>query len=422
MKSFYLQQQCSSIYTIVVASLFIGFLSGCNKDPYSEQKRLEDYDINKQNSLRLFLPVMYNDSDDVREELFKIVHISDAHVSPWSCSNHTNNPNNIKEAVRFANDAFTRINALVATGDHISNRHDDRNTTTRGEAINYMNIAMQALYDNNRIPTFATTGNHDANMLNPNFIPYALSKTDLYNHLTSKINHRIYSEGTENYYYADLENPMGGVIRIIALDVTDQDDDMLYNAQHIAILSQKQIDWLCHTALKTDMTALHSVIILIHHPLPPDEEELKRLINAHTAYLYNWNMLPEIIEAFRTKQALTKKYRNNQLLSDSIAVDVSFCNSPGEFICYMGGHLHTYLNYEVKVTSESMLPKQIMILANNMSPSEKSSTTPIERTETGLHNNTFNLYAIDTKNKIIYVTFFGATGFYYQEVLRLPYL
>jgi hypothetical protein len=256
-------------------------------------------------------------------------------------------------------------------------------------------------------------------MLNPNFSVYALSKTNLYTHLTSKINYLTHSDGIENYYYADIANPMGGMIRMIALDVTDQ-EEMVYSAQHNAILSQKQIDWLCHTALKKNMTNHHSVIILIHHPLPPDDEVLNRVVPSF--FLYDWNMLPEIIEAYRTKQTLAKKYRNKLLVSDSISVNVSFNDSPGEFICYLGGHLHTYLDYKVKSSSNSTLPKQIMILANNMSPSEKSETTHIERSDSGLRNNTFNIYAIDTKKKVIHVAFFGATRFYYPQVLTLPYL
>jgi hypothetical protein len=135
-------------------------------------------------------------------------------------------------------------------------------------------------------------------------------------------------------------------------------------------------------------------------------------------------MIPEIVDAFRTKQNLTKKYRNKLLVTDSVSVDVSFQNSPGEFVCYLGGHLHTYLDYEVRSSadSNSTLPKQIMLIANNMSASEKSETTHIERSHTGLRNNTFNLYAIDTKKKIIYVAFFGATSFSYPHVLTFHYL
>ena len=414
---FLLQAMMNRLIHVMTWSLMVivWFLIGCEKSPTSEEERLAYYELNRQNSLRMFKPIMYNTSDGDREELFKIVHFSDAHISAWSHGNQSRNPNNIREAVLFANDTSARINAMVATGDHINNIFE----TTRNEVIQLLNIFTNVLYHNNTIPTFTITGNHDANMLNPNYQVYALSKLDLHSLLTSKIPYPIHSEGFENYYYADLINQMGGTIRIIGLDVTDQ-DNFVFSAQHNAILSQKQIDWLCHTALKKDMTQQHSVIILIHHPLPPQNEELSRLVN--NFFLHDWNMLPEIIETFRTKQALTQKYPHKFIQSDSISVDVSFENSPGEFICYLGGHLHTYLDYEVKSTMNSPLPNQIMIIANNMSPTEKSETTHIERSESGLRNNTFNMYAIDTKKKVIYVTFFGATGFYYPNIIERPYL
>ncbi|MDR2233242.1 MAG: metallophosphoesterase [Tannerella sp.] len=400
---------------LIISQLFVvGFFSSCSKELITDEQLLEYYNTNRQNSLDIFSTIMYNDSAGKRQELFKLVHFSDAHVSTWSSGNNVLDPYNIKEAVRFANDPETKINALVSTGDHISNNVN----TSHEEALKFMNIFSQTLYDQNNIPTFPSTGNHDANMMNPEFKSYALSKIDLYNNLTVRANHKLKSSGTENYYYADVVNPMGGTIRIISLDVTDQ-DELVFDAQHNAILSQKQIDWLCNTALKTGMTVRHSVIVLIHHPLPPaDEEVRKAMLNEH---LYNWNMVPEIIEAFRSKTTLNKKYNNHLLDTDNITIDVSFENSPGEFICYLGGHIHTFLQYEV-ASYGSTLPNQLMIIANNMCPTDKSPTSPIQRSNIGLRNNTFNLYAIDTKRKIIYTTFFGATAFYYPQALTYKYL
>ena len=67
------------------------------------------------------------------------------------------------------------------------------------------------------------------------------------------------------------------------------------------------------------------------------------------------------------------------------------------------------------------LPKQQVLVANNMSPSEKNPQSPIERQPRGTQNNTFNIYAIDTREKMIYVTFFGATLSYYPRVITLNY-
>jgi hypothetical protein len=62
------------------------------------------------------------------------------------------------------------------------------------------------------------------------------------------------------------------------------------------------------------------------------------------------------------------------------------------------------------------LPRQNMIIANNMSPSEKHEKSPIIRETSGLRNNTFNIYAIDTQRRTVYVDFFGATACYYLDL------
>ena len=134
-------------------------------------------------------------------------------------------------------------------------------------------------------------------------------------------------------------------------------------------------------------------------------------------------MIPEIIEAFRSKTHFQKRYPNKVVPGDTLTVDADFTQAPGEFICYMGGHVHTYLNYEVSWMSNinRALPKQQVLVANNMSPSEKNPLSPIERQPRGTQNNTFNIYAIDTREKMIYVTFFGATLSYYPRVITLNY-
>jgi predicted MPP superfamily phosphohydrolase len=400
----------------------MSILSGCEKSSVSEDEIASYYETNKQNSLNKLFPMglmsgSLNTTDTETKPSFHIVHISDAHLSPWSSNNSTRKPSNLLEAVQFANEPTAGVNVTVDTGDHIGNSIQ----TTRTEALSYLDAYADALYTGNKIPTLACTGNHDANMLDVKQHPeYALSKMDMYNHLTSKTNYPIHTEGIQNYYYADVVNPAGGVVRIIALDVMDQ-EGTAYDAQFYAVLSQRQIDWFCHTALKENMTENHSVIVLIHYPLS-NNDEIKSYVSSE--FVYSWKLIPDIIEAFRSKHPLTAKYRNRFDASDSVAVNVSFKDAPGEFICYMGGHIHTYLNYEIEGFNNlnPALPKQIMLIANNLSPSDKSPKSPISRNSVGLLNNTFNIYSIDTARKIIRVFFFGATGYYIQNVIELNYL
>jgi predicted MPP superfamily phosphohydrolase len=392
------------------------FLTGCDKNANNDEITTY-YEINKRNSLNMFSPVRLSMLKSGPSELFRIVHISDAHLTTWSSNNHIQHPHNLLEAVQFANEPEAKINVVVDTGDHIGNAPE----TTRSTALKYLDVFTGALYNKgNNIPTFTSTGNHDANMLNKNHSEFTLSKADIYSHLTAKTNHPVHSAGAENYYYADVRNPMGGVVRIIALDVMDQESTK-YNAQFFALFSQKQMDWFCHTALKENMTGNHSVIVLIHYPLSIDNEIRKYVSNE---FLYDWRVVPEIVEAFRTKRELSQKYANRFDPSDSLSVAVSFKDVPGEFICYLGGHIHTYLNCEIEGfrNPDLFLPKQIMIIANNMSPSEKNPQSNIRRDEVGLRNNTFNLYAVDTMSKTIYITFFGATSFYYPNIIELSYL
>ena len=407
--------QYSNIHYILI----LLFLIGCSDKEMTEDEITFYYNVNKENSLNKLRTIVPTNGTlkNGAKDLFNIVHISDAHVAPGTQNNSIPTPINLLEALKFANEPEASINIMVATGDHISNVEE----TTREQAISFLDVVANTLYNNNNIPTFPSTGNHDANMMNPEHRKFALSKADMYNHLTSKINYPIRTTGTENYYYADIPNSQGRIIRIISLDVMDQ-EGVEYDAQHYAIISQKQIDWLCETALKENMTTKHSVIVLIHYPLPTHNEYIRQ--SAFNDFLYNWESIPEIIEAFRTKRSFYAKYKNKFIPTDTLCINTSFENVPGEFICYLGGHIHTYANYEVDgfKNSDSSLPKQIMIIANNMSPSQRNKKSPIERHSDGLQNNTFNIYMIDTNSKTIYITFFGATSFYYPNVIKLQYL
>jgi hypothetical protein len=392
------------------------FLSGCDKDvPVSEEKILAYYEINRDACLNWFT-MSESDMLELRKvpfnSIFTMVHISDAHLSSWSSNNRYENPSNLTEAVRFVNDPEVKIHVMVDTGDHIGNAP----TTTREKAALFMNEYAKALYDYNQVPTFTSTGNHDANLLNREHQEYALTRSDLHALVTSKTNYPVHSPEACNYYYADVTNPTGGKIRIISLDVIDQ-KGTAYDVQHFATFSQEQIDWFCHTALKEGMTGEHQVIVLVHFPLSTTHPGLRAFTGDE--YTYSWKMIPEIIEAFRSKNEWVQTYKNRFDSSDILTVNVSFKDSPGDFICYLGGHIHTYLHYEVDDfrNLNPALPRQLMIIANNMSPSDKNSKSPIERNTEGLLNNTFNIYAIDTRSRTVYVSFFGATAYYYSDIL-----
>lgn len=398
----------SSPFSLIFFHFFIVFfIIGCTDETELFNTKAEKLTYIKNNELATarLNQIMFNQTDtDNLIERFKIVHISDAHLSSWSSDNNYKYPKNLIEAVKFANQEALMINMLVSTGDCIHNNHK----TTHEDALSYLNSFADNLYKNNFVPTFSSTGNHDSNMLtddNNNII----TKNDFYNAVTSKQNYICENKDMQNYYYTDLPNPMGGFIRLITLDVIDQ-VSTLFDTQHYAVFSQEQIDWLCNEALKNNLSENHSVIVLVHHPFKPNIDSVNNY-SINNEYMYSREMIPEIIEAYRSKKKLQKEYKSSLNKANIITVNTDFSSSPGEFVCYLSGHLHTTAILEVDgITNRNVnLPRQKMILSSNMSPSDNSTTYAfITRNANDVTNNSFNLYAIDTKEKKVYITFFGA--------------
>lgn len=68
-----------------------------------------------------------------------------------------------------------------------------------------------------------------------------MSKKEIYDILKQTPNYIIFRPEGENYYYTDIVGPEQNYVRLISLDMTDQ-DSFIYDVQHDAIFSQKQID------------------------------------------------------------------------------------------------------------------------------------------------------------------------------------
>lgn len=413
MKSYNLPYIKSILLTLIL------LLAGCsdnvgNLNLRSNENDLYYWENNKEASQRL-AKIMYNDKSDQKTERFKIVHISDSHISTGSPSNNKKLPINLIQSVRFANQEELRINAMVATGDFIS--HDKKS-----EAKDCMSSFVYNLFNNNLIPTFICVGNHDSNsreIIDETF----LYRNEINTLLFGRNSYSLKRDNSENYYYSDVPNPQGGTIRFIALDMLDQ-PAAKYNSMIYAIYSQKQIDWLSNVALKEDMTESHSIIILTHYPFQPHNGSYL----CDGDYVHEWNMIPEIIEAFRTRESINKVY-SNKLGEEPINVKADFKDSRGEFICHLGGHIHCNAYFDIKGLSNASdnLPPQRMILCTNQSPSETGTIyNRVERNEDSLSSNSFCIHAIDTKEKKIYITFFGAfkpvNDSNYPEIHTLNYL
>jgi len=405
-----------SIYLLLVVSF-----TGCDDNPYS--LRSSDYEfyytINNKDAADRLASVMYNKTDTAHPvERFKIVHISDSHLSSWSKDNHSSYPNNLIESVAFANQSALRINAMLATGDHISD-------TKKNEALANLNTFYKYLYTDNRIPTFPCYGNHDNNVNDKSKSEF-LTSAELANVFDNKGNYPLQRKAGKSYFYADVKNPMGGVVRIIALDMTDRSRNE-FSTMVDAVFSQEQVDWLGNEALKQGMTDQHSVIIITHYPFQPYRDNGSTyLIEGNFSHTYK--MIPEIVEAYRSKTSIKKVFQSMWGSSNPISVDFDFSESSGEFICYMGGHVHSFALFDIvglDNANENLLPQR-MIICTNQAPTEKGVVfNRVSREDMSISSNSFNIYAIDTQERKIHITFFGAykpsDKKSFPEILELTY-
>lgn len=388
---------------IYIFTIILLFLSACKDSNNELQQTLRSninnsyYEQNNQEATLRLESIAYNKTNITNiYERFKIVHISDPHLSNYSQDNHYLNPINFIQSIRFANQPELKINAITVTGDLISNEEKQK-------ALKYMNSFYSYFKKDNNIPSFICTGNHDSNMIE-NVSKNSISREEIHSILFSKL-----INTDKNYFYSDIPNPQGGTIRFISLDMLDQPKTD-YNTLFYAYFSQEQINWLGNIALKKDITTKHSIIILTHYPFQPFSS------NAYTYlcdgdFVHSWSMIPEIIEAYRSRSCIKKTYINKITKSPDLSVNFDFSNSSGEFICYLGGHAHFTTNFNIEGfdNENKNLISQKMLLCTNQSPSEIGTVYNKVKREFGTKtSNSFCLYAIDTKEKKIYITFFGA--------------
>ena len=99
------------------------------------------YTINNSEATQRLDSIMYNKTDtDKIYERFKIVHISDPHISAISTNNNYTNPINLKQSVTFANQSKLKINALIATATDMVNKE----VLTIQEAKDGLNAAIES--------------------------------------------------------------------------------------------------------------------------------------------------------------------------------------------------------------------------------------------------------------------------------------
>lgn len=323
---------------------------------------------------------------------------------------------NLKELTSIEND--TAVNAVVDCGD-ITNagRTTYTRETTNAEYDIFTGICTEALSAS--IPLALTLGNHDANDVS-GYTPAenTSTKLDQWTHVFEPIKNKYPSivwgdlQTYRHYNYVDISKG-NYTLRIISLDMLDHDDyeegDTLYDCHHCAVYSQRQIDWLCNTALNVGDN--YGIIINNHFPFAPYRtngysEEWPALQDG--TFAQGWKMIPEIVRAWTERTTLTKTYADNKLGLNNINVNVDFSGVPtgALFVCYMAGHTHSKNAYTVKEENGENFGQ--LMLCEDSSGQQGSALNRVYKYDDGIQNTAASQVTIDMAERKVYRTAYGA--------------
>lgn len=229
------------------------------------------------------------------------------------------------------------------------------------------------------------------------------------------------------YYYTDFSSGIGSQkIRIIVLNQYDTSSTSFDVAQATGHFSQTQIDWLLGVLDDAAQKGYH-VIVSMHAPdqgaltapLPSDNDK------GFYQRDYRWKnnlssplktpLVEDIIAAFKAKSTVSGTYTFTDGVS-SVTVNHTFANK-GVFVAYIVGHLHIdATGYSQQHGDQLYLvcPNSCVKGGENMLDPDGQerfyggSVSDLPRIIGTKTEDCFNVYAIDTTNKVVKVVRVGA--------------
>lgn len=317
------------------------------------------------------------------------------------------------------------IQAILCTGDF---------TTQSG--LNQVEYMMDELDEANVTkPLMLAVGNHDrygiTNAQLDTQFKMATRNTSIH---TTDANHLYYyvdfpnnnnEAGNGTYNGKDKPTPNIDTLRFIVLnqyDLTTTDRSKLGVQSHF---TQEQISWFIGVLENTPATT--GVIVVMHCP----ESTLvnsgnKKFWQRHynilwndAAAAYDGTIIEDIVEAFRTGVNINKPFEIADNDDATVTASTSFSHA-GSFICYMTGHLHwEMIGYSSAHPNHLYLGCPCSCLmpdydnnGNYLSNSRYSYGNEVgdmPRVGGTKTQDCFNVYGIDTINKVVKVVRVGST-------------
>ncbi len=295
--------------------------------------------------------------------------------------------NHLTNATRVSN--LLPANAIVHGGDLIDGLyHKDR-------SLNYITKAVTTLVKESQVPVLMTQGNHDDNSAYlkeiKNTVEQYTTADEWYWNVTRHLEQYNIEQNPDdlngNYYYVDFENEK---VRMLVVNTNDlpyvlnEDGTMKYLATggDFAI-SDAQLDWIAAEALDFNEKEGWELVVVSHVPLHyPDDTETQNCRNAE--------ILTDMLEAFQSGMQYNPEPWDGDF-AQSVSVDFS-TQGRREVIACISGHNHEDLDKEI----------------NGILYITTAASLADERAYGTTDEDAFDIFTIDTANKKIYATRFGA--------------
>ena len=313
---------------------------------------------------------------------FSFIVVADVH---WA-SNYQRSPGLIRKIVNEC-----RIPYLLLPGDFTTD------ATTKDKALANMRKIIK-IYSSLGALMLPTMGNHDDNSYHTDsslngLVSNTIVKGEQYSEVFRQLGNQVEFGETGTYFYFDDRFHK---IRIISLDVLD----MSYEADENGKMKykswgfrQKQLDWLCKTALNVPSDEW-SIIVMTH--IPPGYTSTE-MIGTGTEAPYNSVVMLSILEAFKNKTSYSTTILNGN--DYDITINVDFSNGGGNVIAVVCGHCH----YDHLLKWNNSIP-----VITTLDDSYHVVGDAPTRTKGTITEQAFDVFTVDKTNRTVYVTRIGA--------------
>lgn len=316
----------------------------------------------------------------------KFTFVTDTHID---ANANYGNPsfNHLSNVTRISN--LLPVDAIIHGGDLIDGAYQ------KYRSLNYITDAVATLVKESKVPVLMTQGNHDDNspylQQRENTVGQYITSDEWYWNVTRNLEQYNIVQNPDdlngNYYYVDFESEK---VRLLVVNTNDlpyvinHDGTVEYLASSGDFtISNEQLNWIASEALdfseKEDWQLLVISHVMLHDPANPESQPCR-----------NSEIFTDMLEAFQSGGSYTSPVYTGDF-AQSVSVDFTSQGARSVIAC-ISGHNHADLSSEVN---------NILYISTAASLANKRAYDTTEE-------DAFDIFTIDTANKKIYATRFGA--------------